>query len=96
MRLKNANLDQIITLETFCAQFVPQKCVETPIFIVFWAISVLETKTILDQMITLENPNLDQIITPQHKCIYIYIHVCVVKLLFGPSLALSGVIIWSE
>ena len=40
--LKNANLDQIITSNIFARNFFQKKRAETPIFIVFLAIGVLE------------------------------------------------------
>ena len=40
--------------------------------------------------------DVDKLLTQRHATIYIYIYIHAVKLLSGPSLALSGIIIWSK
>ena len=71
---KKANLDQLITLK-ICARnfFVYKRCVETPIFIVFFDNRCFVKKTNLDQLIALKTPKLG----PVNNSTAMYVYLCI-------------------
>ena len=81
LRLKKRQLGPDNNFQNFCAQFFfPKKRAETPIFIVFLAIGVLEKKTNLDQIITSKRAKLGP---DNNSTAYIYIYT----LKTGPSIS---------